>query len=133
MGSYVDSVLTTNEHVIYETKLHWQIYITPLLFSFAIIGIPLLIKAILDRHYSELAVTNKRVIIKTGIITRTAFDTSLKKIEGVIISQSLMGRLLNYGTVIFRGTGGSSQPFDNVSDPFTFKRMADEAIDALDR
>ena len=127
--SYIDSVLINGEHVLYRTHLHWFILVTPIILCVFMIGVILLPSAVMARISSEFAVTNKRVIIKTGFISRRAFDTSLDKVEGIIIDQGVLGRLLGYGTVLVRGTGGASLPFKNVADPFLFKRMVDEAIE----
>ena len=127
MGSYVASVLATGENVVYETRLHWKIYIVPIVFFWLILP-PIL--AFITRRTSEFAVTSKRVIVKTGFISRKAFDTSLDKIEGIFIEQSICDRILGCGTVIVRGTGSHFQPIKDIADPFTFKRMIDEAVEA---
>ena len=131
MGSYVSSVLANDENIIYETRLHWIIYFWPVVFILAYgIGLIFCLLAFINRKTSEFAVTNRRAILKTGFIARKAFDISLDKVEGIIIEQGIFGRMLGYGTVIVRGTWGSSQPFHRVSDPFMFKRNVDEAMES---
>ena len=131
MGAYVNSLLSNGEVVKYETKLHWIIYLFGFILLFAYgIGIIFLILEFLTRKTSEFAVTNKRVVLKTGIISRKALDVQLDKIEGIVVDQGILGRMLNYGTIIVRGTGGASQPFHKIDDPLNFKRMVDEAIEA---
>ena len=66
---YVENNLIQGEQVVYRAELHWIIFIWPVIFSFVLIGIPWLITAILQKKTTEMAVTNKRVIIKTGIIS----------------------------------------------------------------
>jgi uncharacterized membrane protein YdbT with pleckstrin-like domain len=134
MGAYVDSLLSNGETVQYEAKLHWFIYISGIIFCLTIfllpIGLLLLLFAFISMKTSEFAVTNKRVVLKTGFIARKAFDIQLDKIEGVIVNQGIIGRMFNYGSIVVRGTGGASQPFHNIADPFAFKRMIDEAYEA---
>lgn len=130
MGAYVQSLLTNDEAITYETKLHWFIYLPGLILLLAYgIGIIFLIPAFITRKTSEFAVTNKRVVLKTGFISRKAYDILLDKVEGVIVEQGIFGRMFGYGTIIIKGTGGSSQPYVKIKDPFTFKRMVDEACD----
>jgi uncharacterized membrane protein YdbT with pleckstrin-like domain len=83
-------------------------------------------------HYisCEYAVTNKRVIIKTGFIYRQTMETLLQKIEAINVDQSIIGRLFNYGTIIITGTGGTKEAFESITDPLTFRRVVQEQTDA---
>lgn len=45
----------------------------------------------------------------------------ISKIESVAVFQSMLGRLLNYGTVEIRGTGGSSEAFTTIAAPLPFR------------
>ena len=80
-----------------------------------------LIAAFIRRRTTEIAVTSKRVIYKTGLIRRLTSELSVDKIETVLVEQGILGRLLNYGTVIIRGTGGGLEPVHNIDDPLTFR------------
>lgn len=80
-----------------------------------------LIGASIRRHTTEIAVTSKRVIYKTGIVRRITSEISVEKIETVLVEQSILGRVLNFGTVIIRGTGGGLEPVRNIDDPLTFR------------
>jgi uncharacterized membrane protein YdbT with pleckstrin-like domain len=84
-------------------------------------GLLALAGAFIRRHSTEVAVTSKRVIYKTGIIRRLTSELSVEKIETVLVEQGLLGRLLNYGTVIVRGTGGGLEPVANIEDPLSFR------------
>ena len=120
MGSYVDSVLIKGEKVEYQAKLHWRIYFTVhSIFT-------LWISPIIRQKTSEFVITNKRVIMKTGFISRKTFEMNLHKIESVNVDQSLFGRLLGYGTVTVIGTGGSRESFSDISEPLIFRRKFQE-------
>jgi uncharacterized membrane protein YdbT with pleckstrin-like domain len=80
------------------------------------------------RASAEFAVTNKRVILKTGIIQKKTAEMFLNKIESIGVDQSVVGRMLGYGTIVIRGTGGSLEPFDRVSAPLEFRRQIQEQI-----
>jgi Bacterial PH domain len=75
-----------------------------------------------DRWTTEIAVTNQRVILKRGLIRRDTIEINMPKVESVDIRQSIFGRLLGYGTVIVRGTGGSFNPLTYVSQPLPLRR-----------
>jgi uncharacterized membrane protein YdbT with pleckstrin-like domain len=119
---YVENNLIQGEQVVYRAELHWKIFILPVIFSFVLIGIPWLIAAILQKKTTEMAVTNKRVIIKTGIISRRTIEMNLSKIENIEVNQSLIGRIFGYGIITIVGTGGTHEPFNNVSQPLDFRK-----------
>lgn len=79
---------------------------------------------------SEFAVTNKRVLFKMGFIRRRSLDRMLAKVEAIGINQSVLGRLLGYGTVVITGTGGVRQPFKNVVNPLELRRQVQKQISA---
>jgi uncharacterized membrane protein YdbT with pleckstrin-like domain len=72
---------------------------------------------------SEFAVTNRRVLIKVGWLRRQSLELLLQKVESISVDQSLMGRMLNFGTISVRGTGGSREPFLNIAQPLEFRRQ----------
>ena len=84
--------------------------------------------ATLTWHSAEFAVTNKRVILKTGFIESKTAEMFLNKIESVGVDQSIVGRIMDYGTIVIRGTGGSLEPFHRVSAPLRFRRQIQEQI-----
>lgn len=77
----------------------------------------------------EVGVTNQRVILKWGLFHRNVVDTYLSKIEGVDVHQTLLGRILGYGSICVRGTGGKSSPCPGVANPEEFRREVHEAIE----
>lgn len=81
----------------------------------------ILIGAFIRRHTTEVAVTSRRAIYKTGLVRRTTSEISVDKVETVLVDQGVLGRILNFGTVIIRGTGGGLEPVRNIDDPLTFR------------
>lgn len=116
MGTYVNSNLISGEYVVHETKLHWITFLT--LKGF----LTLFIAPLIAYWTSEFAITNKRLIIKTGFISRNTFEMNLSKIESINVSQSILARLLGYGTIVIMGTGSTREPFDRIKDPMTFRK-----------
>jgi uncharacterized membrane protein YdbT with pleckstrin-like domain len=78
---------------------------------------------------TELAVTNKRVIAKTGFINRNSLDLRLTKVESVEVDQDILGRLLKYGTITLTGTGGTHQSFRGIVDPINTKRKINQIVE----
>jgi len=87
--------------------------------------------AILRYLTSELALTNRRVVAKYGFVTLRTQEIRLEKIESVSVHQDISGRLLNYGSVIITGTGGSHDTMPDIPDPVVFRTRFAEALDGL--
>jgi uncharacterized membrane protein YdbT with pleckstrin-like domain len=77
---------------------------------------------------AEFAVTNKRVILKTGFVRNKTAEMFLAKVESVGVEQSVLGRLLGYGSIVIRGTGGSLEPFSDIARPLEFRRQIQQQI-----
>lgn len=76
----------------------------------------------------ELAVTNKRVLIKIGFVFRRSVELNLGKVEGIGVEQSILGRILGYGTIVVTGTGGTPEGYVDVCHPLEFRRQVQERI-----
>src|SRR5882757_5139301 len=98
-----------------------------LLFS----GVAVILAGMLRRNATEMAVTNRRVIIKTGLASRKTIEMLLNKVESIEVSESTIGRLLGYGTVMMIGTGGTSEPFQRVAHPLEFRSQVQQQIEKL--
>ena len=79
-------------------------------------------KALIQRSATELAITNRRVIAKVGLIRRKTWEINAAKVEGVEVEQSVWGRILGYGMVTVNGTGGGIAPLRNIDDPVEFRK-----------
>ena len=120
MGNYVQQNLSAGEQVVHEAKLHWIIFVSLKAL------LTLFIAPLIAVSTSEFAITNKRVIIKVGLISRRTLEMNLTKIESVNINQGMLGRLLGYGTIVVVGTGGTKEPFASIADPLTFRKKFQE-------
>jgi uncharacterized membrane protein YdbT with pleckstrin-like domain len=87
----------------------------------AFLGLLSFIGAAIRRSTTELAVTDQRVILKRGVIARHTIEMNRSKVESVDVDQSVLGRIFGYGTVLVRGTGGSLEPMQSISDPLRFR------------
>src|SRR5215469_1609497 len=100
------------------------------LFAFLcfVISGTLFLVGFLKRKATEMAVTNKRVIVKTGIAERRTVEILLSRIESVAVDEPALGRLLGYGTVIVRGTGGTPETFEKIYHPLEFREQVQRQI-----
>ncbi len=142
MAGYVDSNLNPGEHVVYRATMHWIIYLPPVLM--VCFGIPLIdinerfalilaaagvfagAAAYIRQASSEFAVTNHRVIVKTGLLARRTIEINIARVESVQVDQDIFGRLLNYGAITVIGTGGTKEPFTMIDNPQQFRRMVQQ-------
>ena len=77
-----------------------------------------------------MAVTNRRVLIKTGMTSRRTLDLMLSRVESIAVQESTAGRLFGYGSVIVRGTGGTPESFLMIAHPQDFRRAVQQQIGA---
>ena len=113
-------LLLKGEILQYETEFHWVIFFSMKSF------LTLFLSPILDRWTSEFLITNKRVIIKTGLIARSTLEMNIHKIESVNVEQTVMGRILGYGDIHIIGTGGTKETFRLIRKPITFRKHFQE-------
>ncbi len=80
------------------------------------------------RNATEMAVTNKRVIVKSGLADRRTIELLLSRIESIAVEEPALGRILGYGTVIVRGTGGTPEVFPLIARPLEFREQVQRQI-----
>src|ERR1700730_18864920 len=143
---YVESNLCPNEEITYRAGLHWIIYALPaIVFLIAIlvalggggwiagvvigvIGFVLLLPPWIKASSSEFAITNKRVLIKVGLVRRHSLELLLQKVEGIGVDQGVLGRILGYGTITVSGVGGTKEAFRMISNPLEFRRQVQTSL-----
>jgi uncharacterized membrane protein YdbT with pleckstrin-like domain len=145
--SYVREVLQPGEEIRFRTNVHWLVYL-PAMVMFvlgiafalwytaapsqhltllilsglsAVPGFLLFIAAWLKRFGTEIAVTDRRVIYKTGLVQRDTTEINMAKIESVDVSQSILGRVFDFGTLTIRGTGETIEELRNIASPLQFR------------
>ncbi|MCZ2248199.1 MAG: PH domain-containing protein [Bacteroidia bacterium] len=87
------------------------------------------LQALIIIFTTEFAVTNRRVIAKTGFIRRHTLEMLLPKIESVSVNQNVLGRLLNFGTVTVTGTGGTKESFRAIVKPVGVRKKINQIIE----
>jgi len=129
--SYVKSVLQPGERVIMQARLHWIVYWQAIVFlvlaiiagawggpsgvgavmwlisaAFLVLFLVMFARAWFIRWITEIAVTDRRIIYKRGFIYRHTAEMNMDKVASVDVDQSILGRMLDYGTVHVLGIGG---------------------------
>jgi uncharacterized membrane protein YdbT with pleckstrin-like domain len=84
---------------------------------------------VMKRNATEMAVTDKRLVVKVGVASRRTLELLLSKVESIGVEESVMGRILGFGTVVVRGTGGTPEPFDRVAHPIEFRKQVQQQIE----
>jgi hypothetical protein len=75
----------------------------------------------IPRWITEFAVTDRRVIYKCEFISRHTAEMNMDKIESVDVDQSLLGRVLNYGTIHVLGTGEGIESLHRIAAPLALR------------
>ncbi len=146
--SYVQRVLQPGEVVRHTASIHWIVYLPGAAFMLAagatlifgryvwtghpsfwhwvasllaVVGLFFLIREWYGWWTTEVAVTNLRVIYKTGFIKRRTNEMNMDKVESVQVDQSILGRVLDYGTVIITGTGIGLETLTGVAKPIELR------------
>ena len=83
---------------------------------------------LIRRNATEVAVSNMRVLIKTGMYARKSIEVMLAKVESIGVEEPALGRMLGYGSVVIRGTGGTYETFHLIAHPSDFRRKVEEQI-----
>lgn len=78
---------------------------------------------------TELTITDRRIIIKHGLIRRATDELYLNRIEGIEVKQSLIGRVCDFGTLQIRGVGTEVAPVNDIAGPIEFRNRFFKAAD----
>ena len=76
---------------------------------------------------TEIAITNVRLIYKTGVVARNVGEMSVDRVEGVNVLQSILGRIFNYGRIAIRGMGVGEVVLPPIEDPIAFRQAIEKA------
>lgn len=153
--SYVIGTLSRDEEIKEVAHLHWINYFTVLLclalttacvilclkynpnenqILYILFGVPALVFTLSALGFLlriltiEMVVTTKRVVCRTGVISVHTEELKIGRIESVEIKQSILGRILGYGTLWFSGTGTGKVSFPNIKNPRGIKSRLEDVI-----
>jgi uncharacterized membrane protein YdbT with pleckstrin-like domain len=145
--SYVQRVLQPGEEIRHTAAIHWVVYWPGVLVLIGaivvygyghggqhatrfwdyvagiltLVGLVLLFREWFTWWTTEIAVTNRRIIYKEGFISRNTVEMHMDKVESVDVDQSILGRILDYGDVIVKGTGTGFEPLKRIAAPLDLR------------
>jgi len=145
--------LSSDEHVIYSTRLSKRIFVKPFVVSvlalvlafiftsiggeyahyfvwaFIAVAVLSLVSGFFKYFLSQFVVTSQRVIIRHGFLARTTYEMILQKIESISVNQTLADRFIwGSGTLVITGTGGTKEVFPHVGCAIAFQDHLNEAL-----
>lgn len=148
--SYAQKTLLPEEKILYITKPHYIIFfqvvlwlvlavffsqhfngvafISSLLILIAVVSC---INSIINYSCSEYTITNKRIIMKVGLVHRRSLEIFLDRIEGIYVEQNIVGQVLGFGTVLIGGVGGTKDPFRYIPNPIEFRNKVQQQIQII--
>ena len=94
-------------------------------------GMVVILMGMVQRNATEMAVTNRRVVIKMGLTSRKTIEMLLNKVESIEVIETTFGRMLGYGAIVVIGTGGTTEPFHKVAHPLEFRSQVQQQIEKL--
>lgn len=117
----LSDMLTKDEKLLAQTSIHWGVYWIPAAVIFIgfiialnvvevggivmIFGLMLLARAVLHKNLLLCAITNKRVLMRYGILQIDVVDMRFKHIESIELERMLPGLVMGYCTLQIMGTG----------------------------
>lgn len=151
-GAYIKRTLSFDEDIVFFMRQHAVVWLRSMswgflallplsammiydlqskeiLFALFILFLFVSLYKYLEVAMIEMALTNKRVIRKQGVIWVRSEELMLSKVEGVEIEQSIMGRILGYGTISFSGTGTTKVNLKMIANPLYVKREIESYFD----
>jgi uncharacterized membrane protein YdbT with pleckstrin-like domain len=130
--SYLEQSLSAGEKVERVFRLHWSAWLPVWIWALLVITLPIALYVFLRLKFQEQGVTNKRVVLKKGVIGRQTEEMKLKSIETVEIDQGVFGRIFGFGTVKVTGRGLSDIVFKGLDDPIAVKRTIESIYNPVD-
>ena len=133
--SYVSRHLNGKEKILFRGKIHWIIFLWPIVFTLLwfvfqlsaawwLLLVWVWLYYLVSYLFAEVVITNQKIIAKYGMIAVESASMELGRIESVQTSISIVGRILGYGTVFVCGNGGK-----NIGIPEKFKSELYQAIE----
>lgn len=109
---YVSKSLAPGEQIVFKGQFYWLKRILPIFPG---------------TWGKEIAITNRRLIYKRGVIAVKTEELGLQRIEEISVRQGILGRIFGYGKVICHGTGASQIETPSISRPMAFRQALQEA------
>jgi len=162
---YVMQQLGANEKILYTERHHWVFFVAEMikwiLFAAAVIAVIIIFRVwffegqswvwwlllvflipavriawgFLSWKMNVYVLTNRRVIESTGVLSKRVADSSLEKLTDIVLKQSIVGRMLNYGDIVVltAAAGAGINNLKQIRHPMAFKQQMVNAKEELER
>lgn len=95
----------------------------------AFIGVLMLIFLFLKIKYTEAVITNKRTLLRTGVLSRNIIEIPHSRLQSIQVRQPLLGRIFNYGDVYLAGSNLSLRTkIEGIKNPENFRLELNRAF-----
>lgn len=141
------AVKETENVVVYQARLHWILFFGPVILvvlawimnfymraphelGWAVGAMAVIWEFVvwLTYHFSFLNIKKNRIVMCSGILVRQTVDIPMNKIESIDIRQSILGSILQYGSLVITGTGGTRQSINFINKPLTCRRYIENLM-----
>jgi uncharacterized membrane protein YdbT with pleckstrin-like domain len=148
--AYINEILEPGEKVVFKTSLSWTVYGPAIVYALLALALTVLsttvaglgaiaiaiaalavlaalaalfgfLRAWFRRWTTEIAVTDRRVVLKRGFIRRHTVEMNMHKVESVEVDQTQLGRIFSYGTVTIKGTGSTLESIRMIDHPLKLR------------
>ena len=127
---FIERTLPENEEIELLITFHWThlffAWLSLFFLWWLLIGIFIFIARYIEKWTTERALTNKRLIIKRGLISRKTEEISCNRIEEVNLSQTVIQRILGSGDILIRGVGAGEILLRNIDDPIGVQKKINQ-------
>ena len=162
---YVMQQLGASEKILYTERHHWVFFVAEMikwiLFAAAVLAVVIIFRVwffegaswvwwllliflvpavriawgFLSWRMNVYVLTNRRVIESTGVLSKRVADSSLEKLTDIVLKQSILGRMLDYGDIVVltAAAGAGINNLKQIRRPMEFKTQMLDAKEELER
>lgn len=136
------------DKILYQARLHWIIYTWPIilgvvgvyvflmydslsLLAYLLLGVAAVLglSNYINYQFSYLNITPKCLVINTGVIVRVRTNIPWQRIESIDVTQSIIGSILGYGSILFIGTGSTRNYIKNIASPQLCRQYIEQVME----
>jgi uncharacterized membrane protein YdbT with pleckstrin-like domain len=142
--AYPDELLVPGEEIIMHRHPHWKMMVVPVVVLLLVVALVSFLAAFIGAHSwglwarivllvialalvirftlmplirwrtTHFVITNRRVLVREGLVTRRGMDIPMRRITGVQFRQSLFERLFGVGTLVMESASDEPLEFEDV-------------------
>lgn len=126
---YIEDSCADAEVIRYRARFHWLYNVQALILALTVVLSPFALAMMVRKWTTEIGVTDRRFVFKTGLISRKTEEVNLSRIEEMNLRQGIIGRMFGYGVLHVSGTGGNTITTPSIDDPLQLRKEIANAKD----